>query len=53
MLDGDEFKEKPVLILQKIEHFLETPAFFSKKHFDYTARDGKVNKSFIENFLQI
>merc|ERR1719270_2403509 len=48
VLDGDEFREKPVLILQKIEHFLETPAFFSKKHFDYTARDGfpcfKLNK---------
>ena len=53
MLDGDEFREKPVLILQKIEHFLETPAFFSKKHFDYTARDGNVKKSFIDNFLQI
>ena len=51
MLDGDEFREKPVLILQKIEHFLEIPAFFSKKHFDYTARDGNVNKSFIDNFL--
>ena len=52
MLDGDEFREKPFFILQKTEHFLETPAFFSKEHFDYTARDGNVNKIVLITFYK-
>jgi len=40
VLDGDVFREKPILILQKIEQFLEVSPFFSERHFDFTARKG-------------
>ena len=41
VVDGDDFREKPFLVLQKIEKYLEVSSFFLDTHFDYTVRAGK------------
>ena len=38
LVDGDVFTEKPAVILQEIEQFLNIPAFFSQDHFVFTGK---------------
>ena len=35
VLDGDQFIEDPVSVLQSVERFLHIPPFFSDQHFTH------------------
>ena len=35
VLDGDKFIEDPVSVLQRVETFLDIPAFFTWRHFTF------------------
>ena len=39
MIDGDLFTEKPAVILQEIEKFLNLPSFFREDNFVFTGED--------------
>ena len=35
MLDGDQFIEDPLAVLQSVERFLQIPSFFTDQHFTH------------------
>lgn len=39
-LDGDEFTENPVKILNQIESFIGIPKYFNENHFDFSGLKG-------------
>ena len=47
LVDGDVFTEKPAVILQEIEQFLNIPAFFSQDHFVFTGKSFGLQWSLI------
>ena len=37
-MDGDEFTEDPVSVLNQVEKFINIQNFFNEKHFDFTGK---------------
>ena len=37
-MDGDEFTEDPVSVLNQVENFINVQKFFTEKHFDFTGK---------------
>ena len=40
VLDGDQFIEDPVSVLQSVERFLHIPPFFSDQHFTHNGHSS-------------
>ena len=49
-MDGDEFTEDPVSVLNQVENFISVQNFFTEKHFDFT---GKMFYLYIYIFFSI